>query len=95
MVVEGLRFKVGVSGCRISADALRDGPCEPVFEAWRVFPLPSTRSLTDRVASRDERFRLGDAEASSDKEGKEVKAFGDPGFASELVRAFTDPAGGI
>jgi hypothetical protein len=94
-VVEGLRFSGGVSGFQTSADVLRDGPCELAAEPCRDFALPSTRVLADRDVPRDDSFRFGDADASGDNEGKEVKTFGEAGFASELVRRFPDPAAAI
>ena len=51
---------------------------------------PSTKLLDERVASREDRFRRGDADASGDRDGKDVRTFGDPGFASVLVRPLVD-----
>ena len=83
MAVDGFRFRVGVLGPLTSAEALLDDACEVDADAWR---LPSTSRLLDRVPSREGRLRFGDADASGDNDGKDVKTLGDPGFASVLVR---------
>jgi hypothetical protein len=48
--------------------------------------VPSTRLLEDLAASRDDRFLLGETGESGDRDGKEVKTFGDAGTASPLLR---------
>jgi hypothetical protein len=93
IVVEGLRVNVGVSGFLTSVDVPREDTCELALDgclSTRPSMLLFTMPLADRVASRDDRFRFGDADASGDNCGKEVKTLGDPVLPSELVRPFSD-----